>query len=265
MPGLFNKKILEQRIKNYSVNNGDEKLKKIKNWQNNLQNIKGLNEISLQNSFLKAIFEQILGYENAPQKDEWTMEVQCSTDIDAKLPDGILGFYKRINGKEIKDHRAVIELKGPQVSLDKDQKREGSTYKSPVDQAFSYTNKLDGCRWVIVSNFIETRLYKVGRSKEYFEVFHLDELGDEKEFKKFHYLLSKNNLISKSNQSQTMELSDATHKRQEDISVEFYNIYKDLRINLFEHLKDTNEDLNAELLLEKAQKFLDRIIFICFC
>ena len=30
MPGLFNKKILEQRIKNYSVTNGDEKLEKIR-------------------------------------------------------------------------------------------------------------------------------------------------------------------------------------------------------------------------------------------
>src|SRR6056297_388635 len=265
MPGLFNKKILEQRIKNYFVNNGDEKLRKIRSWQDNLQNIKGLNEIRLQSSFLKAIFENILGYENTPQKNEWTMEIQCSTDIDAKFPDGILGFYKRVNGKEVKDHRAVIELKGPQVSLDKDQKREGSTYKSPVDQAFSYTNKLDGCRWVIVSNFIETRLYKVGRSKEYYEVFHLDELGDKVKFKKFHYLISRENLITRNGKSQTMELSETTHKRHEDISVEFYNLYKDLRINLFEHLKRNNSTVEQEILLEKAQKFLDRIIFICFC
>ena len=193
------------------------------------------------------------------------MEIQCSTDIDAKLPDGILGFYKRVNGKEIKDHRAVIELKGPQVLLDKDQKREGTTYKSPVDQSFSYTNKLDGCKWVIISNFVETRLYKVGRSKEYYKVFHLDDLGNKDNFKKFYYLMHKDNLINKTGKSLTMELSEATHKRQEDISVELYNIYKNLRINLFEHLRETNEDLNPELLLEKAQKFLDRIIFICFC
>src|SRR6056297_1732243 len=98
MTNLFNKKILDQRIKNYTIENGAEKLNKIRNWQSNLQNIKGLNEVRLQNSFIKAIFEDILGYENAPQKDKWTMEVQCSTDIDSKFPDGILGYYKRENG-----------------------------------------------------------------------------------------------------------------------------------------------------------------------
>ncbi len=28
------------------------------------------------------------------------MEIECSTDIDAKTPDGILGFYSKDKGKE---------------------------------------------------------------------------------------------------------------------------------------------------------------------
>lgn len=151
------------------------------------------------------------------------------------------------------------------MSLDKDQKRKGSTYKSPVDQAFSYTNKLDKCQWVIVSNFMEIRLYKVGRSKEYYEVFLLDELDNIEEFKKFYYLLNKDNLISKTGESVTLKLSEKTIKKEENISVEFYNLYKNIRINLFEHLKEHNSEIEFELLLEKAQKFLDRIIFIAFC
>src|SRR6056297_3320217 len=264
MPGLFNKKILEQRIKNYSVDNIERKVNQIKNWQKNLADIKGLNEVELQNAFMGAIFEDILGYEDAPQKDKSTLKSQASTDVDATRPDGIIGFYDKTKRKE-EDHRAVIELKGPQIPLEKDQKRKGTTYRSPVDQGFSYTNKLDKCRWVIVSNFTEIRLYQVGRSKEYYEIFYLNELDDIEEFKRFHYLLSKNNLISKDGKSQTLQLTEKTQKRHEDISVEFYNLYKNSRINLFGHLKENNENIDFEVLLEKAQKFLDRIIFICFC
>jgi type I restriction-modification system DNA methylase subunit len=265
MPGLFNKKVLHNRLKNYSIDSLEEKLEKIKNWQQSLSKIKGLNEKRLQSAFLKALFEDILSYENTPQKDEWTLDIEATTDIDAKHPDGILGFFERVENEEIRGHEAVIELKGPQVSLDRDQKRQGTTYKSPVDQAFSYTNKLDKCKWVIVSNFMEIRLYKVGRSKEYFEVFLLDDLNDIEEFKKFYYLLNKDHLISKSGKSVTLELSEKTVKKEEDISVEFYNLYKNVRVNLFEHLKENNPGKEAELLLEKAQKFLDRIIFIGFC
>ncbi|PUU88278.1 MAG: Eco57I restriction endonuclease [Halanaerobium sp.] len=265
MPGLFNKKILDERIKNYEINNLDDKIIKIKEWQKNLGRIKGLNEKRLQGAFLRAIFEDILGYENTPQKDNWTLDIEATTDVDAKHPDGIIGFFERTDNEEIRSHEAVIELKGPQISLDKDQKRQGTTYKSPVDQAFSYTNKLDKCKWVIVSNFMEIRLYKVGRSKEYFEVFLLDDLDKIETFKKFYYLLNKDNLLSETGNSITLELSEKTLKKEEDISVKFYNLYKNVRINLFEHLKENNDDKDPELLLEKAQKFLDRIIFIGFC
>ena len=94
MPNLFNKKILNSRIKDYSVENIDEKIEKIKNWQQSLSKIKGLNEKRLQSAFLKAIFEDILGYENSPQKEEWTLDIEATTDVDAKHPDGILGFFE---------------------------------------------------------------------------------------------------------------------------------------------------------------------------
>ena len=83
MPGLFNKKILNQRIKNYSIDSIEEKIKKIKKWQKNLENIKGLNEKRLQAAFLGGIFESVLGYENSPQTDNWTMDIECSADIDS--------------------------------------------------------------------------------------------------------------------------------------------------------------------------------------
>jgi hypothetical protein len=38
MFGLFNKKILQQRIKNYTIENIEKKIKQIKNWQKSLEN-----------------------------------------------------------------------------------------------------------------------------------------------------------------------------------------------------------------------------------
>lgn len=266
MPSLFNKKILKNDLDNYQIENINKKIKKIKHWQKNLSTIQGINEKTLQSAFLRAIFEDILGYENAPQKNKWTLKEEATTEIDSKRPDGIIGFFERINNKKTINHNeAVIELKGPKISLDKNQKRKGTTYKSPVDQVFGYTNKLDKCKWAIVSNFMEIRLYKVGRSKEYYEVFLLDELDKKEEFKKFYYLLNKENFLPKNKKSVTLKLSEKTIKKEENISIEFYNLYKKVRIELFEHLKDKNPGYDLELLIEKSQKFLDRIIFICFC
>ncbi len=262
MPNLFNKKILNTYIKNHSISNYKEKISVIQNWQKNLETIKRHNEKELQAAFLKGIFGNVLGYTDVSSgQNEWTIRIEASTEIDASAPDGILGFYSTNNEYT----QAVIELKGPEISLDKKQKRSGKNYGTPVDQAFSYTSKYDKCKWVIVSNMIEIRLYKVGRSQEYFEVFHLSDLDQEQEFKKLHLLLSMDNLINKSEKSFTMELSERVEEHTEDISVKFYNLFKNTRINLFEHLKENNPDIDREILLEKAQKFLDRIIFIAFC
>ena len=46
---------------------------------------------------------------------------------------------------------------------------------------------------------------------------------------------------------------------------EFYAKFHSLRTKLFEHLLLNNKTVDANILLEKTQKLLDRIIFICFC
>ena len=69
-----------------------------------------------------------------------------------------LAFFK----PGVKKVKAVIELKPSNVDLDKKQTN-GKDNKSPVEQAFSYSYKFDGCKWVIVSNFKEIRLYNSER------------------------------------------------------------------------------------------------------
>ena len=60
-------------------------------------------------------------------------------------------------GETVDRTRAVLELKAPGADLDA---KQGASYGklTPVEQAFGYAAKVDGCRWVIVSNFIEVRL-----------------------------------------------------------------------------------------------------------
>ncbi|ADL12069.1 Eco57I restriction-modification methylase domain-containing protein [Acetohalobium arabaticum] len=265
MADLFNKQVLQTQLKNHSIPDYEDKLDTIRSWKRNLKSIIGANEERLQASFLKGIFGIVLGYRDMTEADgdgEYTLEIEPSTEVDATKPDGSLGFYHQ---EEDGSTEAVIELKGPKTSLDKQQKRSGKYYGTPVEQAFGYASKYDGCKWVIVSNMIEIRLYTVIRGQGHYEVFRVDELDQEENFKKFHLLLSRNNLLSKQGKSMTQQLSEETEQQEENISVEFYNLYKETRVELFEHLKENNSDYEEDLLLDKAQKFLDRIIFICFC
>jgi len=261
MPNLFNHNLIKTHIQKHQIDSYDEKLKVIQGWKKSLQTVKGFNEKALQSAFLQGIFAKALGYKCFGEADEWNLNIEVSTEVDSTTPDGILGFYTA----EDSSTQVVIELKSPKHSLDKKQQRAGKDYGTPVEQAFSYVSKYDRCSWVIVSNMNEIRLYKQGRSQEYYESFFIDDLDQEEEFKKFHLLLCKENLIQKDGYSETYKLSERTKERIQDISVSFYNLYKDIRIRLFEELKKSNPDYSQESLVEKAQKFLDRIIFICFC
>jgi len=269
MSNLFNQKVLEDQMEDYEIEDFENKFSIIEGWQRNLEGIKGVNELGLQGAFLQGVFGNILNYINLTAADEngdYSLKSEPSTEVDATNPDGSLGVFNTAEDFD-DDTLAVIELKGPKVSLDKKQKRDGKDYGTPVEQAFRYATKHDGCKWVIVSNMIEIRLYKYERGQGYYHEFFIDQLDDLDKFKEFNYILSRDNLINPENpdKSKTFELSKRTVKHEKDISVEFYNIYKDIRVDLFEHLKENNPDIDEELLLEKAQKFLDRIIFIAFC
>lgn len=129
----------------------------------------------------------------------------------------------------------------------------------------SYANKNGSkCGWVIVSNFIETRLYKSNSSLEY-ESFDIAKMDDKAEFLKFYFLLCKEHLIEIDGKS----LIDKLYQENEEIGVkisnEFYKEYKEIRTNLYKHLKEMNPETDELLLFTKSQKIMDRFIFICFC
>jgi len=266
MNNLFNQKLLVQKAQEeINLNDYSEKRKILNNWINSLE--KGIlsksKEEEFQGEFLNDIFSLILGAINKSSgNDEWNLQRESKTRIDGQKADGVIGFFD-VNGKD--DVRAVIELKGPTISLDQRQKRSGDT-RTPVEQAFNYAPKYGkNCQWVIVSNYKEIRLYRSNDMTEY-EVFFLENLKDDLEFQKFIYILSFEALVGTVNKkAKALELSEEYQKNQIEIEKKFYNEYRNIRLHIFENMKENNPETDENTLLEKVQKLLDRFLFICFC
>ena len=266
MNNLFNQKLLVQKAQEeINLSDYSEKRKILNNWINSLE--KGIlsksKEEEFQGEFLNDIFSFILGAINKSSgNDEWNLQRESKTRIDGQKADGVIGFFD-VNGKD--DVRAVIELKGPTISLDQRQKRSGDT-RTPVEQAFNYAPKYGkNCQWVIVSNYKEIRLYRSNDMTEY-EVFFLENLKDDLEFQKFIYILSFEALVGTANKkAKALELSEEYQKNQIEIEKKFYNEYRNIRLHIFENMKENNPETDENTLLEKVQKLLDRFLFICFC
>lgn len=266
MNNLFNQKLLTQKAQEeINLSDYSEKRKILNNWINSLE--KGIlsksKEEEFQGEFLNDIFSFILGAVNKSSgNDEWNLQRESKTRIDGQKADGVIGFFD-VNGKD--DVRAVIELKGPTISLDQRQKRSGDT-RTPVEQAFNYAPKYGkNCQWVIVSNYKEIRLYRSNDMTEY-EVFFLENLKDDLEFQKFIYILSFEALVGTANKkAKALELSEEYQKNQIEIEKKFYNEYRNIRLHIFENMKENNPETDENTLLEKVQKLLDRFLFICFC
>lgn len=86
---------------------------------------------------------------------------------------------------------APIELKGAKQDLDREMAR-GYT---PVQQGFRYANENPDCHWVIVSNYRETRVFNVNKTPQSYERFLLEDLDDEAEFKRFFFVLCRDNFL----------------------------------------------------------------------
>ncbi|MBP2202124.1 hypothetical protein J3E07_001565 [Methanococcus voltae] len=263
---LINKNVLKQKLENYDLKDIDDLNNKkniINNWVEEVESkrIEKSKEESLQGTFLKDIFETVLGYTSKIGNSEWNLEQEMKTRVDSKKADGALGFFK----SDAMDIHAVIELKDAKTNLDLRQNRKNDN-RTPIEQAFDYANKSGkNCKWVIVSNFKEIRLYDYDNTRmEEYHLFNIKDLKDENKFKEFYYLLCKDNLINESGKSNVENLFNETLKKQDEITDKFYNEYKKIRLNILKTLKEENSEKSEFLLLEKAQKLLDRFLFIYF-
>lgn len=200
-----------------------KKMSIIKNWQDNIRNgrYKKEKEEAIKPLFLKQFFGEILGY-NDDNPQCWHITAENKTDFDSTKADAALGFFKLDSNKNVvKDVRVTLEIKDARTTLDKPQHRKDFS-GSAVEQGFAYAAKSgEKCKWVIVSNFLEIRLYLASdiTKYEYFDVMRLTELD---EFKRFYYLLSFDNLFcEKINSTIDIFLEDRL-KEEKVITKRFY-------------------------------------------
>ncbi len=266
MAGLFKNKIIKENLNEFEIPNLEEKLSILNSWLNSYKNgeLQKKNETQCEQSFNQDIFVKVLGYETFP-REIYTILPKANVETGGgQMPDATLGYFDSKNQKVF----AVVEIKDANTSLDKSQYRQGNL--SPIQQAFKYKPQYKECGFVIATNFIEIRLFRDNQLD--YELFTLQELVDPKDdnfnFRKFYYLLSVQNFVSMSGQTNTEKILSAIRIKQEDITNEFYKEYKKLREDLIKDILKNNKDIKRSqfynLVVEKAQKIVDRIVFVCF-
>ncbi len=265
---LFSDKYLStkfQVLELSTIRNLEEKFEQLRIWKESIRNqsiIQGKEE-SLKGEFLAKFFGEVLNYSTQKDSGEWFLEIEQKTP-DSKKMDGALGFFK-IENKDIQaDVRVVIEIKDAKTDLDKPQSRKND-HRTPVQQAFDYANSLGGtCRWIIVSNFLELRLYyQTDRTR--YQYFDLQTLDYKENFKQFYFLLNKDRLIARKGDSITDKLYFERQAEELTISKKFYADYKQARLTFFNSLKIHHPKMDELVLLNKTQKLLDRLLFVHFC
>lgn len=268
IPRIFNERLAASHLSTFThdnIPNFEQKWATIKKWKRSCVegDLERTKEKEIQGNFLTRVFDDILGYVAVTNKetDFFFQKPEFTSALDASEADCGLGFFSV--RQKINDVRVVVELKDAKTDLDKKQNR--SNHLTPVEQAFSYANKNGSkCGWVIVSNFIETRLYKSTSSLEY-EIFDIRKMDDKAEFLRFYYFLCKNHLICENGKSIIDEMYQINEEMGIAISNDFYKAYKRIRNNLYTNLKEQNPGRDELFLFTKSQKIMDRFTFICFC
>jgi hypothetical protein len=271
---LFNARLLREALEAAHVECSQAQRAVAQRWADSARSgaLLASKEKQLQGQFLTEVFGSLLDYAQiVGDADVHHIEPETSSKAvkGYRPPDARLGWY----GPDIDRTRGVVELKSPGADLDA---KQSAAYGrlTPVEQAFGYSAKVDGCRWVIVSNYLEVRLYRTDRGQGYCQRFEIADLADPERLRVFCFLLGRTNLLGlePGATSAVERLATHTHDEEERITKGFYVFYRDLRIDLFDQLRADNpapagtpKDAHLDRLLELAQKILDRCLFICFC
>lgn len=277
-PALFHGKTLQTALKAFEFPADLEaRHAPVKNWATVLKSnsLKAVKETSLHGDFLGDIFRDALGYRSivGGQGQHWELHAEKHIDGGGGFADGAIGLFSAVTGSGGKQKLtgrvvAPIELKGTKTDLDTRHKGQ----ESPVEQGWRYANYTMGCRWVIVSNYRELRLYHTNKTPACCEQFFLEDLADLEAFKRFYFLLCRENFLPASahegDRSRLDELLAESNEAEEAITEKLYQDYKDVRQQLVQFFKGRYSkdwsDRQAEFI-EAAQKVLDRILFIAFC
>jgi len=261
---LFHPRVLKDRLAGFVFPNDlAERHAILQRWVLALRagKLDAAKEISLHGDFLGDVFGRALGYRTVTTSGAGAWEVSAERTIGGggKSADGALGFFAPNTPGVVV---APIELKGAKQSLDLALGR----HQTPVQQAWDYANHSPGCRFIVVSNYRETRLYSTARTPEIYETFLLDELENLEAFKRFYFLLCRAFLLpaEQGGISFADELLQASAKEEAEITQRLYEDYRQVRKKLFQDLCRRHSNRAPADILQYTQTILDRILFIAF-
>lgn len=255
---LLKHKIVAGALKTFTFDLSPQQVETAVNYARTVKSLKfsKMKETAARPLFIEEVLQKFLGFTKFNSDGPHTLaheEQAGSGSVDVAL-----GYFATADASD-----AVIapfELKGPTTSdLDAIMPGRG---QSPVQQAWNYAIDLPGCRWVLVSNCVEVRLYGFGRGREAYEYFDLSKLDDRYEQERLWFLLSAGRLLG----GATDALLRDTDSAYKTITNELYEQYRDLRLSLVQFLSDASDGpkLPHTAAIEPAQKILDRILFIAF-
>jgi hypothetical protein len=236
----------------------------IKKWADleSSHKLQGMTETQLEGGFCTEIFGQVLGYtlfsENAENADHW--EFQPKYPVNGGTADAAIGLF-RPGGHE--PPRALIELKGPLVNVD----RHRASGRTAVQQCWDYLNAVPDCPWGIVCNYVSFRLYHRNKTPRAYEHFTLQDLRRLDIFRQFYAIFGRDGLlpISRAQRPLADRLLDDTGAKQREVGETLYKYYSDQRDELIQHLRQPPRNKSLDAAIRIAQKLIDRIIFVAFC
>lgn len=216
-------------------------------------------ETSLHGDFLQSVFGEILGYTTLSRAPDgrWELTAEKSM-LSGGSADGAIGFFEKGKSHVV----APIELKGATQFLDH---AKGRTL-TPIQQGWDCANKTPESRWIIVSNYRETRLYAKSRGQAAYELFRLEDLENEEGFLRFVALLGRDALLGgpPAGPSPLGEILIASERTEREITEALYGEYRAIRARLFDELLRRHPNIAARELLAFAQTILDRVLFLAF-
>ncbi|MDT8311691.1 MAG: Eco57I restriction-modification methylase domain-containing protein, partial [Methylophaga sp.] len=251
---LFSAKVLTQYCPAKPV--PEPHLTILQQWAQRIQNgdLNRQSEVSIHAPFLQQIMVEVLGYKTFGQTDTWT--IAREHPIARGSVDLAIGHFHA--DKAADQIHAVFEVKGAKTR-DLDAIMPGR-HKSPVQQAWEYARDAKGCQWVLVSNYLELRLYAVSETSLVYQRFDLATLTEPEHYAYFIGCLHADNLLT----GRTADLLQETHLVGKAVTNKLYADYKGLREKLIVELINSNPAIPSVEMIPLAQKLLDRVLFLAF-
>ncbi len=255
---LFNQKYIKKQIA-VAPAPDPARLAAFQAWANDIARgeIAKHSEVSLHGPFVQKILVEGLGYrgpigyQDAGYDD---YNVTQEKGITRGSVDVAIGNFTQGEGRIL----APFELKGADTK-NLDAIMPGRA-KTPVDQAWEYANNNVGSKWVLVSNYLEIRLYSYGEGRTVYESFDLKRLHELQEFARIQLLLSAESLLS----GKTTELLAESKRENKDITNRLYEDYKGLRASLIDEVRRERPEMDPLEAIRLGQKILDRVLFVAF-